>query len=212
MASHLEELWDVASRELRWVIDIPGHMWSSLAVASGSRADELKDRTIRASHIAYHFLWRRVLHPACEYPWSLCRGDPGEHLDTIQAMDEPPAEPNAAHLWHLLQQEHPRSQLIGVIQLFGQCSWSSLPAEQQHGSLSLLHRWHPEYGLESLVSRALLHSAVRLLPHESKLDKAIDRVLKKMEKLDSRAPEKVSGSHMLVQAMVRVFRGRKDFY
>ena len=211
MASHFQELWDSASRELRWVIDIPGHMWSSLAVASGSRADELKDRTIRAAHVAYHFLWRRVLEPASGYPWSLCRGDPDEHLDTIEAMDEPPAEPNVAHLWHLLQEGHPRSQLKGVIELLGQCSWSSLPAEQQHGSLSLLHRWHPEYGMESLVSRALLHSAVRLLPHESKLDKAIGRVLKRMDNLDHKAPEKVTGSHMLVQAMVNVFRGRKEF-
>ena len=210
MASHFDELWGAASQELRWVIDVPDHMWCSLAVAAGCRADVLKDKTIGAAHVAYHFLWRRVLEPASEYPWRLCRGDPDEHLDDIAAMDGPPAEPNVSHLWHLLQEDYPRSQLKDVIKLFGECSWSSLPAEQQHGSLSLLHRWHPEYGMESLVSRALLHSAVRLLPHEGKLDKAIGRVLKKMAKLDDKAPEKVTGSHMMVAAMTKVFRTRKD--
>ena len=210
VGSHFEELWGAASRELRWVIDIPNHMWSSLSNAARCQAQELRDTTIAAAHVSYHFIWRRVLQPATQFPWKLCRGDPEVQLDDLAELEAPPAEPTAKQLWHLLREGHPRSQLKGVIELLGQCSWSSMPAEQQHGSLALLHRWHPEYGPESLVCRALLHSAVRLLPHESKVDKEVSRVLAKVAKLDKQNPAKASGSHMLVQALVHICRGRRD--
>ena len=102
------------------------------------------------------------------------------------------------------------AQLRGVIELLGQCPWSTMPAEQQHGSLSLLHRWHPEYGLESLIERSLLHQVVRLLPHESKLDKQMRKLVKQIDKLEKANPEKVSGSHMLVSALAKVARSRKE--
>ena len=212
VASNFENLWGAASRELRWVVDMPDHMWSTLATVARCRADELKMKTIEAAHVAYHFIWRRVLEPAALFPWKLCRGDLDQNLLDLRNMQAPPDEPCASNLWHLLQADFPMAQLRGVLHLFGQCSWSSLPAEQQHGSLSLLHRWHPEYGLESLVQRSFLHQVVRLLPHESKLDKEMRKLMKQMGKLERANSEKVSGSHMLVQALVKVARGRKEGY
>ena len=144
VATHYGELWDVASRELRGVIDTPEHMWSSIAAVAGCRADELKMKTIEAAHVSYHFLWRRVLEPASELPWRLCRGNIDDNLQELAEMESAPEEPCARNMWHLLRDPlFPRSQLRGVIELLGQCSWSSMPAEQQHGRLSLLHRWHP---------------------------------------------------------------------
>ena len=86
-----------------------------------------------------------------------------------------------------------------------------MPAEQQHASVALLHRWHAEYGLEQLISRALLHQAVRLLPSESKTDKLLAKLCRKMGKLDDKVPQRASGSHMLVKALVDVVKKRKDF-
>ena len=212
VGSNYEKLWGAASKELRWVIDLPDHFWSSLAAVAQSRPDELQDKTIGAAHVSYHFLWRRVLEPASGYPWKLCRGDPDDNLDEIAEMEHEPTESVCRNFWHLLQEDRPRSQLKGVLVLLGQCSWSSMPAEQQHGSLSLLHRWHPDYGLESLVSRALIHQAVRMLPSESKLDKQVSNVIKKVEKVDRMNPEKATGSHLLVSAMVKVIRGRKEHF
>ena len=167
VASHYQELWEVASKELRWVLDIPDHLWSAFASVAGCRVDELKDTCTHAAHLSYHFTWRRVLQPAGQLPWRLCRGDLDANLRELGEMAVAPEEPCSHQLWHLIQHGHNQAQLRGVLRLLGQCSWSSLPAEQQHGSLSLLHRWHPEYGLESLVCRALLHQAVRMLPSES---------------------------------------------
>ena len=211
MAECYESLWGAANKELRWLLDVPDHMWSSLASAAGCRADVLKDKTLQAAHVAYHFLWRRVLEPAGQMPWKWCRGDLKENLEVLGSMEAPPEEPCSRHLWHLIQEDEiPEIHLIGVLKLLAQCPWSTLPAEQQHGSLSLLHRWHPEFSLRSLLSRSLLHQAVRLLPSESKLDKRVSQVLRKVAKLDRADPSKTTGSHMLVQALCKVVSDRKD--
>ena len=85
-----------------------------------------------------------------------------------------------------------------------------MPAEQQHASVALLHRWHPDYGVEQLLSQALLHQVVRLLPRPSKLDRQITRVIAKYHKTQANNPLRASGSHMLVQALVRVTKGKKE--
>ena len=210
VASRYNELWAAATKEMKYVVDIPDHLWSKLAQASSSLTPtKLKDRVISGAHVSYHFLWRRVLKPAGDLPWRLCRGDVDHNLDCLAAMEEP-AEPCSRNLWHLLQGPFPKAQLRGVVKLLGECSWSSMPAEQQHASVALLHRWHPEYGMDQLISRALLHQTVRLLPHVSKADKQIARLLHRMERVDARTPQRVTGSHMLVQALVHVAKGRKD--
>ena len=67
-------LWKIAAEEVRWIVDLPDHVWGALASVSGCRLEQLKDETISAAHISFHFLWRRVLQPAGELPWRLCRG------------------------------------------------------------------------------------------------------------------------------------------
>ena len=210
VASNYADLWGAASSELRYCIDLPEHVWATLATVADCTPATLQDKTIAACHTSYHWLWRRVLAPAGQRPWSLCRGDIDENLDCLAAETDEPVEPCTRQLWLLLGEGHPRVQLRKVVELLGQCSWSSLPAEQQHGSLALLHRWHPEYGMEMLISRSLLHTAFRLVPHQSKLDKSISRVIAKMDKLERCDPSKATGSHMLVKALVDVLIGRKD--
>eukprot|EP00974_Lingulodinium_polyedra_P017244 1672015-Lingulodinium_polyedra.AAC.1 len=53
------------------------------------------------------------------------------------------------------------------IKLLSQCPWGTTVAEQQHASVSLIHRHHPDYYLNTLMIRAGLHSMRRLLPKAS---------------------------------------------
>ena len=206
------ELWSAASKELKWVIDLPRHVFVKIAEGTGgcSPAD-LQDRVIAAAQVSYHFIWRRVLQPASLYPWRLCRGDIDANLDELAELDSAPDEPCTQHIYELLQEDHPRPQLVEAVQLLGQCPWSSMPAEQQHASVALLHRNHQEYEMPQLICRALLHQAVRLLPHQSKIDKQLARVMKKMAKVQRAVPQRAGGSHMLVKALVAVVRTRQEW-
>ena len=212
VAARHGELWAAATKELKYVVDLPDHLWCKLAqVSDGLTATQLKDRVIRGAHVSYHFLWRRVLKPAGGLPWRLVRGNVDENLDWLAAQPAAPSEPCSKNMWYLLQNDRlPRAHLKAVVSLLGECSWSSMPAEQQHASVALLHRWHPEYGVEQLVSRAILHQTVRLLPHMRKGEKQLVKLVRKMQQVDARQPQKVSGSHMLVQALVYVAKGRTD--
>ena len=185
--------------------------WKALASVAGCTAVELRDDTIAASHVSYHFLWRRVLEPAGQLPWRLCRGNIESNLRALAAEEDEPEEPCARQFWNLLRRDvpFPMAQLVGTVELLGQISWSSLPAEQQHGSLAALHRWHPEYEMETLVTRALCHQMVRLLPSESHTDRQISKIVRRMKKLEGKVPERAGPQQMLLKAIMAVARGRK---
>ena len=77
VAIRLNELWGAASKELKWVVDIPDHVYTNLARVVGGDCDPcmVKHDVLAAAHVSYHFLWGRVFEPAQGLPWSLCRGD-----------------------------------------------------------------------------------------------------------------------------------------
>ena len=207
------QLWGAATKELKWVVDLPYHLYEKLStVVSADFAPwVLRDEAIAAAHTSYHFLWRRVLVPASKLPWSLCRGDIKENLDDLKSWGEAPDEPFSHNLWHLLQNDRfPEKQLVMVVELFGECPWSSMPAEQQHASVAQLHRWHPEYQLHQLLARSLVHQTVRLLPHPSKLEKQLARLSRKVERVQAKSAEKASPSHLMVKALIAVAKGKKD--
>ena len=70
-----DETWKVASEELLWVASLEDSAVRSLARRGRVEADEFKPSVIAAAHVSYHFIRRRVLRTASEYPWSWARGD-----------------------------------------------------------------------------------------------------------------------------------------
>ena len=133
------ELWKILAEEMRWVIDLPEHIWRSLATVSQRHWMDVRDDVIHSAHISLHFLWRRVLEPAGDLPWKLVRGDLMQNLTRL-AAEECPDEPASAQLWELWHGEYPKPQLVQVLKLLGDVGWMSLPCEQQHGNLAL-PRW-----------------------------------------------------------------------
>ena len=103
-------------------------------------------------HITLSGEW--VLDPASKPPWRLCRGDVAANIQEIADMENLPEKPVSKRIWELTQEDFPHAQLKLAVELLGECAWSSLPTEQHHASVSLLHRWHPEYGMQQLLPRA----------------------------------------------------------
>ena len=157
----------VAAKELRWVVDISARTFALLGQVCGTSGDVIADACISSAHLAFHFIWRRVLAPAGQLPWSLVAGNIQENLEEL-ADGEEPEEPVGKQLWKLMHRGHNLQELIAAVDVLGECCWSSLPAEQQHGSLAMLHKWHPDYSTHSLTSRSLLLHMSRILPAASK--------------------------------------------
>ena len=202
VALNYRKLWLTLAEEVRWLVDLDMFIWDKLATLCGGMSGRaLANRCIQAGHISMHFFWRRVLHPCSQYPWRLLRGDIEGNL---RAMHEaaPPADPVSAKLWELVEQGLPMPQLVMAVKLLGEIPWSSMPAEQQHGSLAAFRRWHPGYGMETIGTRAMLHQMSRLLPAVSEDQKMIAKINGRIRKLEAACPERVGGRHIFLKGLV----------
>ena len=209
VAKTADALWETGAKELKWAIDLPDSTYTLLADLCNSSGSALKDRCIDAAHTSFHFLYRRVLEVAGELPWCLCRGDIGQNLDDLAAQ-ECPDEPVSKNLWLLLHRRFNKAQLIATVEMIGEVGWTSLPAEQQHASLAMLHKWHPEYDMTTLISRSLLLQASKLLPAASKEEKLAAQLSAKLDFILRSHPDKVRGRQMLLGSMVRICSDKKD--
>jgi len=77
--------------------------------------------------------------------------------------------------------------------------------EQAHGSAAVLHRFHPDYGLATLATRATLHQCRHLWLDPPEAAKEQQRS-SKISRLARKAPEKVSGKHAFLGHMLQSAR------
>ena len=203
-----ETLWRSIAKEMKWLVDLDISIWHTLGCVCGLSADQLRDACIVAGHITVHFLWRRVLHPASCMPWSLCRGDIEQNLRDLAASDYPD-DAVGQQLWTLLQADFNIEQLKGVVRCLAEVGWTSLVAEQQHGSLAAFRKHHAEYGTETLITRSFLMQVSRLLPKQSAEDRRISSTLRRLRKLESSDPSKASGRHEMLKSLLNIAYKKK---
>ena len=179
-------------------------------MSAASHGAALTDKCIEAAHVAFHFIYRRIFVPAAELPWRLVRGDIAGNLERL-ASDDCPEEPVSKNMWILMNEKgFNKDQLVATVRMLGEAGWTSLPAEQQHASLAMLHKWHPYYDTKTLVSRSFLLQMYKLLPRESKEERQADRLAHKLQRVLRAAPEKVRGRQMMVGAMISICQGKHD--
>ena len=189
------------------LVEIPDHVWGAVAEVAERSAEDLRAACIAGGHVSYHFFCRRVLEPAGELPWKLVRGDTAENLREL-ASGPMPEEPVSQQMWKLLQLGFSSRQLESVLELMADAPWSTLPAEQQHGSLAVLRRWHPEYSTTTLSARALLLQLRRLLPTVSEDERQMARLSCKLNRALSRNPDKSHGRSEFLSELFTHLRSR----
>ena len=114
VAKIADDLWDTAAKEVKSAISIPDSTYALLGKLCDRPGAAVKDDCINAAHISFHFFHRRVLVPAGELPWCLCRGDIERNLDDLAAQ-ECPDEPVSKNLWLLMQRRFHKVQLVKTV-------------------------------------------------------------------------------------------------
>ena len=148
--------------ELAFLTHLGGPFWTALGEACGMAPALLRSEVISAAHVPMAFFSVRTLAEARMLPWCLGVGDKDKNLDDL-AVGPMPAEPVSAKIWHLVRLGFNRTQLKQALDLLMDCPWGTASAEQQHASATVMKKFHPEYGTETLMLRSMLHS-FRLLP------------------------------------------------
>ena len=101
-----------------------------------------------------------------------------------------------------LQVGYNTDMLADAVKLLGQVPWSTTGVEQGHGSLAVMHRFHPDYTLTHLCSRAMIHQVRSLcvLALAERVEEQAARVLQHTEK---RQLEKATARHMWRHKIIR---------
>eukprot|EP00974_Lingulodinium_polyedra_P134167 11228301-Lingulodinium_polyedra.AAC.1 len=161
----------------------------------------LKSETLAAAHTSIGFVTMRCLAEAKKLPWCLGVGDVDSNLDSL--LEGPvPQEPMAAKVHQLLSVGFNREQVKQALSLLLDCPWGTATVEQGHASGTLLKKFHPELGKESLVLRSFFHSFRRLLPGPTEGEKVLAAAEAKVQKLLAKEPQKVTGRHMYFKALM----------
>lgn len=194
LAARVQVLQQEAMAAMDRLSAVRGRVWEPLAAVSqsGRSGIELRSQAIHAAHVGYGFTCMRMFDHVSKEPWCIATGDTEGNLQRLKTFPCP-AETVAANIWHLLRIGWPFAGLVAGFRLLLQCRWSTDATEQQHVSLALMHRFHPDAGQESLLVRAGIHSLRHLLPEASKLERAEAKLCARLEKLHSRQPQKHQG-------------------
>jgi hypothetical protein len=198
---NIHELADAMHSKFSWLRGLPDSIWNKLASISTVTGDTLKQNCILAGHRCVAFFHWRVVRPATQLPWTLVRGDIVQNLKDL-AAGQCPNEPISAKAWKLMQLGESIVLLARMLTMLADTPWTSMVVEQLHGTMAALSRFHPEYSLDSLLTRSMIMFFNKLVYMPSKLDKDISSLGKAMQNIDRREPSKAGPRHAYVQDLM----------
>ena len=207
VARNYDDIFQLLCDDTMWLVRLPSHVWEAVASAMGMDAHGLRASCMSRIHVAFHLFYRRVLLPAGRLPWRLARGDLERNLEELAEGDEP-SEPVSSQMWRLLKSGFPKAQLVATLDLMADISWSTAVVEQQHGMMAVVHRFHPEYELPSLLGRSLLLQLARLLPQVSTEERQIDRFHRRIQKIMRSDPDTCQARQVFVGELSSHLRSR----
>ena len=110
-------------------------------------------------------------------------------------MAEPPCDEICQKLHALMRIGYNRQVLIESVLLLREIHWATTAAEQGHGSIAVIHKYHNKYGPDMLRQRGFIHmvrplfTAPRTAVHRERLQASLERLRK-------RRPESITGRHI----------------
>ena len=88
--------------------------------------------------------------------------------------------------------------------------FSTAVAEQLHASAALVSRHHPEYGLGTLQGRAMVLTARKLLPVQTKAQKLVAKLEARLQKMDRRVPSELCGRQVFFRDVSKAVARRRS--
>ena len=168
VAAKLDELKEIQSTALKFQARIPLSTWKRLAdltkeVKPGQVSEVvvapgvLRSDCLRAGHVQAAYQHHKCLEPAEQYRWKLCRGNINQNLDTLSGTTTKLQDTTTEKIFQMSKLGVSRATLVSGIELLKEVSWTSLAAEQGHGSCATVRRFHGTATGHTISCRAMLH-------------------------------------------------------
>ena len=157
------------AQEFLWLSNLSMSIWERLGCLAGQPAVVIRHGCLVGAGIAHAYVDKKSLALLREYPWKLCRSP--QDADTRKSLKElQVADPSAISdtvtlkIRSLLERQYPIGEIVEGLQFLRQCRFSTISAEQGHGSAAQIHKYHRQYAVNTLVVRAFMHMVRPLLP------------------------------------------------
>lgn len=196
------ELEATLDEEMQYLGGVDPVVWEWLGAVCDMSGEELQSQVLAAAHRSIAFVYDRALSAAKSYPWSLAAGNVHANLNTLAAEPSCPEDPTTGKIWQLLHRGFPRAQLVRAVELIGDCPWGTATVEQQHASGTLMRKYHPELGQETMTARAFLHTVRCLLPFVSPIERKMAMIERAMTRLSRCRPRKIHGRQLFVKDLM----------
>ena len=161
LAQQLQDFHAALAEEMDWLQQISLEIWDSLACGAALQlvGSDIRHTVLQAALTSLGYVYSHASRLFEREPWMWTQGDPDKHIAHLKR-----AGPEA--FWHPVSQQLATYLNMGgddrnvhaVFKLMGECSFTTMGVEQQHGSYATVHRLHPDYSLQSLSTRGFLHS------------------------------------------------------
>jgi hypothetical protein len=176
------------------------------SLIEGTSAADLGDGVVQAAHVSHAFIDRRVLSMARSLPWSLTRGNISVNLNNLTAQPYEGRDATTVCIYELAMAGFSRATLEDGIALLGDVPWTTVSAEQGHGTMAQIHRQHPQYSPDMVALRTSFSQARTLFQRDSD-DSALRRNNSRLERLRRKQPNKVSPASVYYSDVVASLRG-----
>jgi hypothetical protein len=200
---HKDEWLRLAQEEVEYLDQLSLGTWAFIAQACDYNSQQLRTEVLRAAHTSISFLQFRVFAILDDLPYSLMFGDIQDNLLKLRHGVEPD-EPVSGRIWRLLEIGYPKHSIEQALLLAREALFSTKMAEMQHSSTKWIKRFHEDIGREGLQIRAFTHTLRHLLPEPDELQKEIDKLIGRLDRLEGKRPGRVGGSHMFCKDLVEL--------
>ena len=157
------------AQEFLWLSNLSMSIWERLGCLSGQPAVVVWHGCLVGAGIAHAYVDKKSLALLREYPWKLCHS-PQDAVIRQSLKELVVADPSAISdtvtlkIRSLLEHQYPVAEIVEGLQLLRQCRFSTISAEQGHGSAAQVHKYHRQYAVNTLVVRAFMHMVRPFLP------------------------------------------------
>lgn len=198
--------------EAQWAAGLNDKVWDRLASIVGAGAPGIRHSCMKAISIAGGYISRRSFSVLQTLPFRLATGSIPDNLRDLAALPDPPAEDMSYKLWHLMKLKYNEEVLIQTVAKLTDISWTTTGAEQSHGSVAIVHRFHNMFGTSSLSQRSFLALTRPLFtPSQAEIEGA--RMRQRLEALNRRRLERITGRHIYLGELMATakveLQGRK---
>eukprot|EP00971_Amphidinium_carterae_P101485 2008707-Amphidinium_carterae.3 len=183
-----------------YIEHLSSEFWVLVSRVVQKPAFVMRDMVIQAIAVMQSYVHPRLFEVCREYPWCLAAGCVEENISALHALESPPEESVAKHLWEMLARGFEEQEVVKIVSLMGQASWTSHLSEKLHAAAALMKRRH-DYSLSTLVARSFLYSLRQLLAGPVCEEQDIKRQRARVQKLRQKGFAHLTGRQVFLSDM-----------